>query len=75
MANYHIKTPSVLNPSIGDVYWKGDNTWTETCADREVFAEKAPADTLAATTETRTLGNQTLTYQPKWWANSTVVTE
>ena len=75
MANYHIKTPSALNPSIGDVYWKGDNTWTETYADREVFAEKAPADTLAATTETRTLGNQTITYQPKWWKDCTVVTE
>ena len=72
MANYHIKTPSALNPSIGDVYWKGDNTWTETYADREVFAEKAPADTLAATTVTTSLG---ITYQPKWWANSTVVTE
>ena len=69
---YHIKTSSVLNPTIGDVYWKGDNTWTETYADREVFAEKAPADTLAATTVTTSLG---ITYQPKWWANSTVVTE
>ena len=72
---YHIKTSSVLNPTIGDVYWKGNNTWTETYADREVFAEKAAADTLAATTETRTLGNQTITYQPKWWKDCTVVTE
>ena len=69
---YHIKTPSVLNPTIGDVYWKGDNTWTETYADREVFAEKAPADTLAATTVTTSLG---ITYQPKWWKDCTVVTE
>ena len=22
---YHIKTPSVMNPTIGDVYYTGDN--------------------------------------------------
>ena len=72
MANYHIKTPSVLNPTIGDVYWKGDNTWTETYSDRKVYTNRTTANAQAATTVTTSLG---ITYQPKWWANSTVVTE
>ncbi len=75
MANYHIKTPSALNPSIGDVYWKGDNTWTETYSDRKVYTNRTTANAQAATTETRTLGSQTITYQPKWWKDCTVVTE
>ena len=69
---YHIKTPSVLNPAIGDVYWKGDNTWTETYADRKQYSNKSDADTQAATTVTTSLG---ITYKPKWWENATVVTE
>ena len=34
---YHVKTPSVINPTIGDVYYKGDNTWSETYADRKIY--------------------------------------
>jgi len=70
---YHIKTPGKLE--VGDVYWKGDNTWTETYADRKVYTNKTTADTQAATTVTQTLGDKTITYQPDWWKNSTVVTE
>ena len=70
---YHIKTPGALN--VGDVYWKGDNTWTETYADRKQYSYKSAADTQAATVETRTLGDKTITYQPSWWKNSTVLTE
>ena len=55
---YHVKTPKALG--TGDVYWKGNNSWTETYAD---------------TTETRVIGGRTMTYAPKWFANSTVVTE
>ena len=36
---------------------------------------KSDADAQAATTETRTLGDKTYTYQPSWWKNSTVVEE
>tara|TARA_Y100001970_G_scaffold141035_1_gene173669 strand:- start:544 stop:756 length:213 start_codon:yes stop_codon:yes gene_type:complete len=68
---YHIKTPSVMNPTIGDVYWKGDDVWTETYADRKQYANKSDADAQAATTVTR----NGITYRPRHWANSTVVTE
>ena len=66
---YHVKTPGQLE--VGDVYWKGDNSWTETYADRKQFANIADANAVKATTVTQ----NGVTYAPKWFANSTVVTE
>ena len=66
---YHVKTPGKLE--VGDVYWKGDNTWTNTYADRKQFANISDANSVKATTVTK----NGITYQPKWFANSTVVTE
>ena len=66
---YHVKTPGQLE--VGDVYWKGDNSWTETYADRKQFANIADANAVKATTVTK----NGITYAPKWYANSTVVTE
>ena len=66
---YHVKTPGQLE--VGDVYWKGNNSWTETYADRTQFANIADANEVKATTVTK----NGVTYQPKWFANSTVVTE
>ena len=42
---------------------------------RKIYENKSDADAQAATTETRTLGDKTYTYQPSWWKNSTVVEE
>ena len=66
---YHVKTQGQLN--VGDVYWKGDNTWTDTYADRKQFANISDANAVKATTVT----SNGITYAPKWFANSTVVTE
>ena len=66
---YHVKTPGKLN--VGDVYWKGDNTWTDTYADRLQFPSEGDANAVKATTVTQ----NGITYQPKWFANSTVVNE
>tara|TARA_R100000008_G_scaffold86614_1_gene80464 strand:+ start:84 stop:293 length:210 start_codon:yes stop_codon:yes gene_type:complete len=66
---YHLKTPGKLG--IDTVYWKGNNTWTETYADRKSLT-LAEANALKATTVTSPQG---ITYQPKWFANSTVVNE
>ncbi len=49
---FHIKTNSVMNPTIGDVYYKDNNTWTETYADRKVYTNKSDADAVKATTIT-----------------------
>ena len=65
---YHIKTPGKL---VGDVYWKGENTWTETYADRKQFSAKSAADAVKATTVTMNAG----TWTPKWFANCNVETE
>ena len=67
---YHVKTPSKVN--TGDVYWKGDNSWTDDYASRKQFSSKADADAIKATTVTSPQG---VTYQPKWFANATVVNE
>ena len=67
---YHVKTPSKVN--VGDVYWKGDNSWTNDYASRKQFSSKSDADAIKATTVTSPQG---VTYQPKWFANATVVTE
>ena len=68
---YHIKTISVINPTIGDVYYKGGNSWTETYADRKVYENQSDADAVKATTVTM----NGVTYAPKHYANSTVVSE
>jgi len=68
---YHIKTNSVMNPTIGDVYYKGDNTWSENYADRKIYSAKSGADAVKATTVTM----NGVTYAPKHFANSTVVSE
>ena len=66
---YHVKTPKALG--TGDVYWKENNTWTETYADRKQYANISDANAVKATTVT----SNGITYAPKWFANSTVVTE
>ena len=68
---FHIKTPSILNPTIGDVYYTGDNRWTETYADRKVYAEESAANADKATTVTK----NGVTYTPKHFSNATVVSE
>ena len=67
---YHVKTPSKVN--VGDVYWKGDNSWTNDYASRNQFSSKSDADAVKATTVTSPQG---VTYQQRWFANATVVTE
>ena len=66
---YHLRTPGKLN--VGAVYWKGDNTWTNVFADRLQFASEGDANAVKNTTVTK----NGITYQPKWFANSTVVNE
>ena len=70
---YHVKTPKSLG--TGDVYWKENNTWTDVYADRKQYSTKSAADAVKATTVTRVIGGKTMTYAPKWFADSTVVTE
>ena len=72
---YHIKKESILGsavPSGGIEYYAGDNSWSNDYSKRKVYANQADADAQKNTTITTDLG---ITYQPKWWANATVVSE
>ena len=68
---FHIKTPSVLNPTIGDVYYKGGNAWTDLYDDRKVYENETDANADKATTVTK----NGVTYTPKHFDNATVVSE
>ena len=60
-----------MNPTIGDVYYTGDNRWTETYDDRKVYANESDANADKATTVTK----NGVTYTPKHFAIATVVSE
>ena len=40
---WHIKKTSMLGSTVGTVYYKGDNRWTETYADRSTYSSQANA--------------------------------
>ncbi len=67
---FHIKRPSTAVSTV-DVYWKGDDEWTDVYADRKHYSTKSAADAQKATTTTI----NGVTYNPSFWATSTVVTE
>jgi len=37
---WHIKKSSMMGVGVGTVYYKGDNRWTETYADRATYSLK-----------------------------------
>ena len=40
---WHITKTSALGVGVGTVYYKGDNRWTETYADRTTYTSQAKA--------------------------------
>ena len=60
-----------MNPTIGDVYYKGGNAWTDLYDDRKVYENEADANSDKATTVTK----NGVTYTPKHFSNATVVSE
>lgn len=44
---YHIKKPSLLNPSVS-LYYAGGVRWTDDYGDRKVYAEESEANTRIA---------------------------
>jgi len=40
---WHIKKTSALGVGVGTVYYKGDNRWTETYANRVTYTSQAKA--------------------------------
>ena len=75
---WHIKKSSILGnaiPTDGIEYYAGDNHWTNEYDKRKVYSNEEDATTRKNTTLTKTLGDKTITYQPQWWKNATVVSE
>ena len=68
---YHLRTPSTLNPSVGEVYYKGNNSWTEVFEDRKIYENESDATSEKNTT----FSANGITYTPKHFANATVVSE
>ncbi len=70
---YHIKKTSlVAHWNVGsDMYYSGDNHWTDDYAKRKVYASKALAEQDQSYRYTKN-GN---TFQPGFWKNSTIITE
>ena len=68
---FHVKTPSILNPAIGDIYYVNETHWSENYDDRRVFTNESEAT--AVTTYTVTKNG--ISYTPAKNANATVVSE
>ena len=72
---WHIKKESILGSSIptdGVEYYTGNNIWSNDYSKRKIYSSQTDADAQKASTVTTPQG---YTYQPKWWANATVVSE
>ena len=70
---YHIKKTSLVTDwNVGaDMYYFGDNHWTDDYTKRKVYASKALAEQDQSYTYIKN-GN---TFQPGFWKNSTIITE
>ena len=40
---WHIKKTSMMGAGVGEVYYAGDNRWTETYANRKTYTSQAKA--------------------------------
>ena len=69
---FHIKKPGVY--VTGDVYYKGDSTWTQLYDQREQFSNKSAADTMIAA-KTETIGGKTSGNLNGGFIGATVVEE
>ncbi len=75
---WHIKKTSILGnaiPTDGVEYYAGDNHWTNEYDKRKVYSNEEDATTQKNTTITNVIGDKTITYQPQWWKDATVVSE
>ena len=68
---YFIKTTDVVDNVWGDIYYKGDNSWTDTFEDRKVYSNKSDADSDTSTTVTK----NGVTYMPRHFNTCVVVSE
>ena len=58
---WHIKKTSMLGSGVGTVYYKGNNRWTETFADRATYTSQAKAKAVDYIWEKKTSNNWDVT--------------
>lgn len=68
---YFIKTTDVVDGEWGDMYYKGDNAWTDTYEDRKVYTNESDAVSDTSTTVTR----NGVTYTPRHFNNCIVLSD
>ena len=68
---YFIKVTDVVDGTSGDMYYKGDNSWTDTYEDRKVYTNKSDADSDTSTTVTR----NGVTYTPRHFSICVAVSD
>ena len=54
---WHIKKSSMMGSSVGTVYYKGDNRWTDTYSDRATYSSQANAKAVPYIWEKKTTAN------------------
>ena len=54
---WHIKKSSMMGVGVGTVYYKGDNRWTETYADRSTYTSQAKAKAVDYIWDKKTTAN------------------
>ena len=69
MADYHIKSTGQLG--VGDIYYKGGDSWTSVYADRKKYTN----NTTATTKKNTQVTFNGVTYKPVICKNASVVTE
>lgn len=68
---YFIKTTDVVDGEWGDMYYKGDNAWTDTYEDRKVYTNESDAVSDTSTTVTR----NGVTYTPRHFNKCIVLSD
>lgn len=68
---YHIKTPSIMGSTIGDVYYVDTDHWSEDYSDRKLFSTDIQAHIAKSETTTK----NGYTYIPAKLKNATIVSE
>ncbi len=68
---YHIKTPSIMGSTIGDVYYVNKDHWSEDYSERKIFS----TDTQARIAKADTITKNGHTYIPAKLKNATIESE
>ena len=70
---YYIKKPSILD-AVGDVYYKGNNKWSDKFSERMLYTNRSEVDSIVAPT-TKRIGDKDVGNTNGAFKTSTIVEE